>query len=166
MTTKSPEEIVAAIKASIDQGIAKHGVHIMYVYPSETTPAFAYTIGLTTYGLPELIVFALRVEQAHPILQVLAEMGRLDPENLNPGVLKAGIMNIDTLLIDTDYDKASEWAIQAFHYFEPEYSVSVRQIVLPDEAGLYPWHEGYNANFNQPVLGEPVEPQPQNRTLN
>lgn len=166
MTTKSPEEIIAAIKASIDKGIAEHGVHIMHVFDGDNSPAFSYTIGLTTYGLPELIVFGLPVQHAHPILHALAQTGRLDPENINPGILPKGIMNIDTLLIVADDEKAAEWGVQAYHYFEPEYAVSFRQIVLPDEKNLYPWQEGYNDNFIQPILGEPVEPLPQHRTLN
>ena len=68
--TLTPADMRARTLAMIDD----HGWLIQYVEAGENEPAFAYTVGLTGQGLPELQVVGLHVQAAHELLNRAAPL--------------------------------------------------------------------------------------------
>lgn len=53
---------------AIVRTIAEHGFAVQAVFQGPDTPAFAYTIGLSLAGMPELVVPGLPPQVSHGIL--------------------------------------------------------------------------------------------------
>jgi hypothetical protein len=105
------------------------------------TVEFAYTVGLWhTFRLPELVMFGLHGEHMQQLLNdCVAHVRRHGwPEDASPfsGVLEG----FDTQLRPVD----ESWRDALFgtaHRFYRGWSVPVSQLVWPDAAGRWPWHE-------------------------
>ncbi len=126
--------------------VAKNGWAVQYV---ETEPPFAYTIGLSDAGLPELLVTALPPGQSMRLLNVVADymVRKIEPA---PG---------DTMTFPSDPavefvavtapDAHMGWAV-AFHGGP----IRGLQVAWRDEHGHSPWCPDFNQGGpRQPVLG-------------
>lgn len=80
--------------------IAKHGWVVQGVFPTRDTdpPPFAYTIGLTIAGLPELIVSGLAPNQAEQVITVAASVHL--GEELLPGTTTNDVITIPMRIMD------------------------------------------------------------------
>lgn len=135
----------------VTETINTHGWAVQGVLPnvgdSDPVP-FCYTVGLTGFGHPEIIVCGLDPENAGIVLlNDLGERvraGRAFSHGEVPRNLLAG--GYDPILITvTDL---SRLAIARRIYTE----ITALQLVLPDKANRMPWHAGYDMDW-QPVLG-------------
>jgi hypothetical protein len=116
------------------------------------SPAHQYTVGLTERGLPEVVVYGLRLKTGMLVLDDLA--GRLldgveapdgvDVPDLLPDV--AGTQLWDVSWLQDPLDAASRL------YGD---RVRARQLVVPDGAGRPPWDDDYETPHLQPVLFVP-----------
>jgi len=121
------------------QGVQRDGVH----------PPWAYTVGLTPTGLPELVVTGLSQVRAAPLLNGVASRLLLW-QYLLPGdqlELPAG-PTIEVVRV----------AEPAAHLLTAVdlYGTRIRalQLVHADYRGRWPWESGYRGgNGGQPVLG-------------
>jgi len=108
--------------------------------PSETFPPFAYTIGLSQLGSPELVLVDIAPNTAAAILNDIGERVR------NGGSIEAGALR-DVLKGDHVLDLRP---VEPIHYetylgrllwFHKEFGAEplrVLQVVWPDKAGRYP----------------------------
>lgn len=143
---------VSNYMSKIMDTIESHGWAVQGVVPTEddTDPVpFAYTVGLTGYGHPELIVCGVDpMNVGIVLLNDLGEQvksGRAFSHGEVPRHLLAG--GFDPILINvTDL---SRLAIARRIYGE---SVTALQLLLPDKRNRLPWHTGYDMDW-QPVLG-------------
>lgn len=115
---------------------------------------FAYTVGLTDCGLPELVITGMDEVAAATVLNAVAGQ-----------VLRAD------LVIGTRVHLCG-LALEVIHVDRPElhlltamtlYGDDVRglQLVWPDDRGRYPWEAGYRSRrAGQPLLGRPVQQPP------
>ncbi|MFB9908517.1 DUF4262 domain-containing protein [Allokutzneria oryzae] len=116
------------------QGVEGDGVH----------PPWAYTVGLTPRGKPELVVTGMPFQGAAGLLNVIA------PETVQAGErIELG----EALLIEV-----VELAVPSAHLhvavglYGPE--VRALQLVHADLHGRWPWERGYRGvRGGQPVLG-------------
>ena len=115
---------------------------------------FAYTVGLTLAGLPELLVTGLPPERAATLLNgVAAHWLHTDP-------LPAAGLQLDWLGRRLEVvDLPTPWA----HLFTAVelYGEALRaqQLVWADERGRWPWERGHRAGRGgQPVLGPRAVP--------
>ncbi len=72
--TLTPADMRARTLAMIDD----HGWLIQYVEAGDGEPAFAYTVGLTGQGLPELHVVGLPIRIAHDLLNRAALLWQIN----------------------------------------------------------------------------------------
>lgn len=109
---------------------------------------FAYTIGLTDCGLPELLVTGMREAAAATLLNtVAARVLHQELEAEQPLELAAGLV-LEVLRVDRPQDHL----LTATALYGEQ--VRALQLVWPDEQGRYPWQQGRRAaRGGQPVLG-------------
>lgn len=131
--------------------IERHGWAVQGVLPNvgDTDPVpFSYTVGLTNFGHPEIIVFGVDPESAGiALLNDLGERVRAGrsfshgevPRNLLSGGYEPILISVLDLSRLTVAQRIYE-------------SITALQLVLPDKGNRLPWHAGYTMDW-QPVLG-------------
>lgn len=132
--------------------IKEHGWLIQAVMSSETSPGWAYTIGLRELDHPELVIANLPPKVAHGVLNELADR----------------VKNGEKLTVNTFYDHViSNYAVTLspvedtnfgnwFNVLEWVYGDRdwpVLQVWWPDFEGHFPWQEGYDVRYEQPTVG-------------
>ena len=134
--------------------LIRQGVHaIMAVHDEKYN--FAYTVGLTEHGLPELLIFGVSGQTAHIILNVAAYYMRENGE-FKDGQITDELGTMPNSFKSVRPDVATRYACQAGYRYEslrvqPRYL----QVVLPDRAGKMPWDAGFDGehmNKFQPQL--------------
>jgi hypothetical protein len=135
--------------------IATQGFTVMAVFPSEVSPGFAYTIGLSeSTGHPELLLFALPMQAAHVVLGDLATRIKAG-ERFSDGDVINEVLNLPVAVKSISHQKASEYTVQLFNMYPSlEAPPPVVQLVLPDPKGKFPWAEDFDEKFRtmQPAL--------------
>lgn len=110
---------------------------------------FHYTAGLTSKGLPELIVYGLLDDVGGDVLNLLAS--RL----IEGETIRDGEPIVD--LLEEGYTPQLRTAVRRpdpLGVAEEQYGdrVTVRQLVLPDKYHRMPWHPEFDELWAQPVL--------------
>jgi hypothetical protein len=127
--------------------IAEHGWMIQGVFATETSPGppFAYTVGLTAAGLPELIITGLPHDLAPAILNNAAQ-SHLETE-LVPGKVCDTAASVPLRIAPAPN---AEIGVAYQLYGE---RASALQLVWPDDAGIYPDEPDWNLPADaQPLL--------------
>jgi hypothetical protein len=130
------------------QVIAKHGWMVQGVFPTEAVPGvpFAYTIGLSAAGLPELVIAGLPAENAAVILNAAARTHLT--RQFQPGEVIGDAAQVPLFVIAAPHAEIQ----QARNLYGDE--VSALQLVWPDENGHYPDEPGWTMPPDaQPLYG-------------
>ena len=129
--------------------VARGRFAVQSVEGSRTSAELSYTVGLTAYGLPELVVVALRPAEAH---ELLARWGDylLDESLVLPGeALTSGPYVMEAVEVARPGDHLQ---VAAALYGD---RVRALQLAWCDSAGRWPWQPGHRARrAGQPMLGE------------
>lgn len=114
-------------------------------------PPFAYTIGLFGMGHPELLVFSLSPEESARVLNQVASRVE-DGESLLPGF---EITVSGRRIIPEPVPNPGEIVFTANRFYQrpDEASVPVLQLTYCDQAGRFPWDDGYAHPGDQPRPG-------------
>jgi len=140
-----------------DEHIKQVGWAVTAVLPTDDDPAapFAYTVGLTELGFPDLVIAGLSPQIAQALLNDLA--GRVHDRTTR----FAHGQRIDDLLVGYDAVIVDGPATEAL-YPGTAYArygrdlVRLQQIVWPDRHGRFPWDPGYAYDPHvQPLIGRP-----------
>ena len=150
--------------------IERFGWAVVHVLPGEEDPAgtvpFAYTVGLTGYGLPELTVAGLPPEAGHVLLNEVA--GRVAEEGLllRHGHRLHGLLDGQQLRVVAGEISETLFPGAALMRYG-EGRVRLLQLAWPDPGDHFPWQSGYDAAaFPQPTIGAPlVRARPRCRTF-
>lgn len=143
--------------ASARAMMIEHGVAIQYVFPryAEPGPYFAYTIGLTIWDHPELLIAGLPPEVSQEILNTLAARVR-EGETLTPGDVCIDVLPDDyDVVIAGPVEAAAEGGEYAIRiarevFAETELPLPY-QVVYPDAGGRFPW-DPQSEQTGQPLL--------------
>jgi len=131
------------------QGVADQGWLVQGVEGAGPFPPWAYTIGLSGYGLPELVVTGLPVLEAAPLLNGLASHS-IHASPPSPGEripLRGG-----PLIEVVPLAEPSVHLMFATALYGPE--IRALQLVHADARGRWPWSPDYrDGEGGQPVLG-------------
>jgi hypothetical protein len=133
-----------SIHESIASDIAKCGFSTVMVPSLEG--AFAYTIGFTELGHPEIFVSGLG-PMAH---QLFWDMYRAVKEGTR---YEAGEINTTLATLPTAFrtlrpEAADEFCCQALYFYEDTGKTpAFLQLILPDKKGLLPWQAGYDSEL-------------------
>lgn len=133
----------------IDSIVASHGWAVQAVERERLRPPYAYSVGLTEYGKPELVVTGMGVHRAtHLINDVAAHVlhGRApEPGERIPFIGGPVVEFVEVSVPSAHLIVASEL-----------YGSRLRalQLVHADDRGHWPWEAGYRGvKGGQPVLG-------------
>lgn len=131
------------------QGLAdRHGWALQWVGPGEGEPAFCYTVGLSRFDLPELVVFGPGQRDSAWLLNTLAER------------MRAGRRYADGDSIDDLWPRARLMEVLdsrghllfAHALARAERPLPALQVVYPDRDGRWPWQHGSRI-ADVPILG-------------
>lgn len=128
--------------------IAQHGWAIRHVMGSPDTSSFSYTIGLSSFGHPEIVITGMPHEPAQIFLNLVGQQMRAGFRVAHGVRTSKFSEGGDVVFIDAD-NTLGLTAVQ--HRYG---DVRALQLVWPDSAGAYPWDAGYrNPPETQPLLG-------------
>ncbi len=135
--------------ARLRDGVAERGWLVQGVEGSGSYPPWAYTIGLSGYDLPELVVTGLPVLEAAELLNDLAahSMHESPPPPGERVPLRGGLVIEAVPLAEP-----SVHLVFAVALYGPE--IRALQLVHADSQGRFPWAADYrDGRGGQPVLG-------------
>lgn len=139
------------IGAEFDAMIARHGWAVQAVFAEKDSPGFAYTAGLSAFGLPELIVFGLPPPVAHQLLNQLGRRLR-DGEALSQDTdLLDVVEGYPARLVPAPRSATDQYMFATQRRY-PHYRAL--QLVWSDPAGRFPWDPAFDPKYRplQPVL--------------
>jgi hypothetical protein len=116
----------------------------------EAEPAFAYTVGLfASFGHPELIVFGLRHEVMHAMLNACGERVRRGTK-LAPGVLLDDILEQHPVRLRAVVERRSyEQHVGYAMWFNDGGDFPLLQVTWPDKRGCFPGDDGLDPGLRQ-----------------
>ncbi|MDO2394781.1 DUF4262 domain-containing protein [Mycobacterium avium subsp. hominissuis] len=150
----------AEVLADTRAKIAAHGWTVIAVFPTadDPGPSFAYTVGLSERGLPELSVYGLPGRVAHSLLNEVARRMVASAVGLATGERVEGVLADDMALVAVAMSDARELNLVREIYGSVAAAV---QVVWPDGAGVLPWEKGSRVTEDdQPVRGCPPQARP------
>jgi hypothetical protein len=129
--------------------IARYGWTVQGVERDRIHPPWAYTVGLTQYGQPELVVTGMPLGRAGELLHAVADHV-LHASAPTPG---EQVALIDGPLIEiVEVAEPTAHLNTAIELYGP--SVRALQVVHADDRGHWPWDPAYRGvRGGQPVLG-------------
>ena len=134
----------------LSQVISSHGWAVQGVERDRIHPSWAYTVGLTLHGRPELVVTGMPVVQAGLLLNEVAAhvVHAAAPEPGEQIPLHGGPL-IEVVEV-AEPAAHLQVAIELFGT-----GVRALQVVHADDRGHWPWEVGYRGvRGGQPVLGD------------
>ncbi|WP_249037931.1 DUF4262 domain-containing protein [Actinoplanes italicus] len=137
--------------------IEKFGWAVVHVVPTEDDPPdtvpFAYTVGLTGYGFPELVIAGLPPETGHVLLNEMA--GRVCDEGLllRHGHRIRGLLEgQDVRVVGGEISEVLFPGAALMRYGDGR--VRLLQLTWPDPKDRFPWQSGYDSgDYPQPTIG-------------
>ncbi len=121
-------------------------------------PGFSYTIGLNDRdNHPEILVFALPVSAARSLLGNLVRLIEDGDQPLPLRSLIDDIANYPVQLIPIlrPYRTGQYTFFNVARAYYEAIIVDAVQLVWPDEAGRFPWTNGFDERYRVPLLDQP-----------
>lgn len=142
-----PDDVLERISADI----ARLRFGTVSVQGSARSAEFSYTVGLTELGLPELIVMAVRPDDAVRLLRLWGNY-LLDESAVLPGeTLEAGPWLLQAVAVE----RPQQHLLVAHRFYGER--LDALQLAWADDRGRWPWDAGHRARrAGQPVLGAPA----------
>ncbi|RSD13510.1 DUF4262 domain-containing protein [Amycolatopsis eburnea] len=146
---ENPDRPQSDYLTMLQEKVADRGWLVQGVEGNELYPPWAYTIGLSGYGLPELVTTGLPLEEAAELLNDLAShtLHASPPEPGERIPLRDGpVVEVVPLT------EPSAHLVFAVALYGPE--IRALQLVHADEQGRWPWSPDFrDGRGGQPVLG-------------
>jgi hypothetical protein len=123
---------------------------------SPDDPRYSYTVGLSAWQHPEVIVVGLPFQAGETYLNLVGEAVRAGAR-FAPGAATTALTDADSPVVFLQVTEAERMALAE----QFDGSVEALQLVWPDSTGLLPWQEGHrNPPGAQPLLGPRPDDQP------
>lgn len=157
--TKPPPAPETPLHVEWARIIGERGWMALGVIPTQEHPveSFTYTMGLwRSYDHPELVIVGMNPQNSHGIFsEAVARIqggarfeGGVEYDDLLQGVAgrpyPTAFRQVSASIRDEKMSGARRW--NAYEDFP------ALQLVYPDPRGLFPWDDGYDRNFIQPLL--------------
>lgn len=126
-------------------GIAVQGVGVMPTEDDPDTIPFAYTVGRTRKGFPELLIHGLPMQTAQILLN---DLHKREIEFKHEEILDDLLRDYPVMIVDVTKKHECNMAINIYGDL-----VTVQQVVFPDAENRWPWDEDSKVSVF-PVLGE------------
>ncbi|MFI7608501.1 DUF4262 domain-containing protein [Micromonospora sp. NPDC049366] len=149
MTPHQASEMEARLRMyleSVEGVIREHGWMVQFVFPTENEPGvpFAYTVGLTAKGRPELVIAGLPDQVAGQLLNMAAEASLQAP--FEAGQTVDDLATVPFRVVTADLAEVG----MARNLYGDE-RVSALQLVWPARNGAFPWEPTWPDDTRQPV---------------
>lgn len=147
------EASLEAYLTVVRQIVARGDHHVHGVMGDTTNPGWAYSVGLHTSGLPELIMIgALSVPDQVGVLRELAD-DMVSGGEPKPGERRGQILvGYELTFIEVDDTTTDRFALA--HGMQSNFRAL--QVVWPDHGNRFPWEPGCEIPKGlQPLLGTP-----------
>ena len=148
---RSQELIADQVIADLRNVIEEHGWAVRNVLPGpapEEVP-FSYTIGLTAFGHPEVIILGMPSRSAHEFLNLIGDEVRRG-NRFEHGTVTGDLTDDDNPVVFIHAEDTGRLTAVEQVYGR----VSAVQMIWPDSTGRLPWQDGYrNPPEAQPLLG-------------
>ena len=133
--------------------IKKYGWHLTGVGPSESSPNFTYSIGLTEKGFSELIIFGLPMKLSAYFINMIGNEllgGKAFKQDVSHFGYTEG--NHPFMLLDVSQNVANKYMFDTKNYYS---NYKTQQFIWTDSKSKYPWEKNFDNNFkkDQPILG-------------
>lgn len=126
--------------------IETYGWFIQYVYGDRNAASYAYTIGLTEHGCPELIATGVTPEDAAELLNAGGELAHRRELLHGQRVTVAG-RRVEVVVLP----HPEAHLLFAGDAYGPD--LKALQLVCADASGIWPWSRGHRSGAGgQPVL--------------
>ena len=113
---------------------------------------FAYTIGNYEAGLPELLLIGNSGATRGRILNILGDIQRKRRTPFEVGERVDFTAKLPARIIDGGQRALDDYVVQACVYYG-RWDIPVRQVLLPDQNGIYPGEVGCEPPYSlQPLL--------------
>lgn len=152
---------LSAQEQKVVDDVERYGCHIIQVEGGDDDNGFSYSIGLhRNFVQPEIVIFGQKPKWRALIINNLVDDFRHGkvylPNQRYPGVLFD--FDCELRVVHKDwYPPYLGWAI--WYYFTvlraPSPFPSL-QLVWPDLSGRFPWENGYENPYAQPILDRPM----------
>lgn len=121
--------------------------------PPGEGPPFAYTTGLFGLGHPELLVFGLNPHDAARLLNSLGDRVK-EGEALLPGI-EVTVEEWPHRVVPEEVPNPGEIVFEANRFYQrpSQASVPALQLSYDDDAGRFPWDDGFYDPETQPRPG-------------
>jgi len=140
-----------------DEIIDRVGWAVTMVMPTDDDPGapFAYTVGLTSWGQPELVIAGLDPVISQALLNDLARRVYDQAARFTHGQRIGDLLEgYDAVIVDGPATDALYPGTAYARYGTDR--VRLQQVVWPDPQGRFPWDAGYQYPPQvQPLLGRP-----------
>ncbi|MFK4136791.1 DUF4262 domain-containing protein [Pseudomonas luteola] len=140
------------IKNIIDQ----FGLYVQRVHQGPSYPVYAYTIGMTAHGLPELICMGLDPKVIHPYFNMYFYESAIEKVRSAAPDIISDWFNFPLSVIAADFDRVAPYVGLGLDYAEAmEWQrPNFLQWVWTDKSGKFPWDSGWDHSFDsrQPLL--------------
>jgi len=104
---------------------------------------FAYTIGLTELGHPELFISGLGGESSHCLFLDIVSLIK-NGERFVAGQIDETLCNLPLAFRAMTDTGAEDYCCQAIFYYQNTIQTpTFLQLVITDQHGLFPWQDGY-----------------------
>ncbi|QXT61746.1 DUF4262 domain-containing protein [Tessaracoccus palaemonis] len=105
-------------------------------------PTFAYTVGLTAIGQPELVTYGVPPESAQVFLNDLALQVRAG-RRLEAGEIDHRVFRgYPATFIPLGWEAMNEFPLAALTLYGDDAVVTAMQVLCPDRYGRWPWELG------------------------
>jgi len=133
------------LRAKIDA----YGWAVRNVTDADPAKCLSYTVGLTAYGHPEVVMTGLPPEVGTAFLNIVGEIVVRDGGRLTAGEATTELAEGRAMPVIAVSDKSELTAVEAIYG-----DVPALQVVWTDSRGQLPWEPGYaNAQGSQRLLG-------------
>lgn len=144
----------------VQYNIDKYGCHLVLIEETDYLPGFVYSIGLyQKYNHPEIICFGLNVElMASLINQACASIA--EGSTFTPGTLYSHFLqSYQIQFVEVNKDFYPNYLGYGGWFYDMTFNFPAIQLVWPDKSSLFPWEEGFNADwkFKQPLLDRSMD---------
>lgn len=142
---------------NVHELMVRHGWAVQGVERHRDRPPWAYTVGLTEAGLPELVVTGMGLAEACDLLNDVAHhVVHAEPPVPGERIPFEGGPLVEVVRLNTPEAHLHT----AVALFGP--GVRALQLVWADDRGHWPWERGFRGlRGGQPVLGARCRPRPQ-----
>ncbi|WIM97239.1 DUF4262 domain-containing protein [Actinoplanes oblitus] len=139
--------------------IQQFGWAVVHVLPSDEDPPgavpFAYTVGLTAGGHPELIIAGLPPDLGHQLLNEVAGRVHEEGARFRHGRRVADLIVDQEVVVLAGSPTAELWPGAALARYGSG-RVRLQQLVWPDPEDRFPWQPAYPAEeYRQPLIDAP-----------